>query len=162
MPAEKTTEATNSDVPNTDESTTVDAPDEAAGPAVEAEEDSGGGSAEYSDGPEAAECESTPPEELKVVVSIRGGRATIGVQRPSSDPHIESFDDPDLSGLTQEVLAVTERARSRWEDAPKHPAHQRPAPPARRRSRRKRGATQATTPDGDAAEQAQQQRLKLF
>ncbi len=33
---------------------------------------------------------------LKVVVSIEGGRAAIGVQQPSSDPHIETFDDHDL------------------------------------------------------------------
>ena len=78
------------------------------------------------------------PEDLKVVVSIKGGRATIGVQRPSSDPHIESFDDAELSGLAQEVTAVIERARARWEDEPKHPAHERPAPPARRRNRRSR------------------------
>ena len=148
MPDEKTTETTGSDVAISDESPIADAPDNAAAPAVEVEEDAGD--------------ESPPPEELKVVVSIRGGRATIGVQQPSSDPHIESFDDPDLPGLTQEVLAVTDRARSRWEDAPKHPAHQRPAPQNRRRSRRKRGATQATTTEGEAAEQAQQQTLKLF
>ena len=46
-------------------------------------------------------------------MSIKGGRATIGVQRPSSDPHIETFDDRDLSGLTQEVSAVIERARAK-------------------------------------------------
>ena len=68
------------------------------------------------------------PEDLKVVVSVKGGRATIGVQRPSSDPHIETFDDGDLAGLTQEVSAVIERARGRWEDEPRHPAHARPAP----------------------------------
>ena len=68
-----------------------------------------------------------------MVLSIKDGRATIGVQRPSSDPHIETVDDPDLSGLTQEVLAVVERARARWEDAPKYPVHVRPASPARRR-----------------------------
>ena len=105
--------------------------------------------------------EAAPPEELKVVVSIKGGRATIGVQKPSADPHIESFDDPDLSGLTHEVLAVTERARARWEEAPKHPAHQRPAPPARRRSRRRQGPAQASTAEGDAA-QAQEQMPRLF
>ena len=42
--------------------------------------------------------------------SVKDGRATIGVQQPSSDPHIESFDDPDLSELSQEVSAVIERA----------------------------------------------------
>ena len=56
-------------------------------------------------------------------MSIKGGRATIGVQQPSSDPYIESFDDRDLSGLTQEALAVVKRARAKWEDEPKYPTH---------------------------------------
>ena len=55
-------------------------------------------------GGEAGASETDTPDDLKVVVSIKGGRATIGVQQPSSDPHIESFDDPDLTGLTQEAL----------------------------------------------------------
>ena len=41
------------------------------------------------------------------------------MQQPSSDPHIESFDEADLSGLTQEVPVVTERARAKWEDEPR-------------------------------------------
>ena len=83
--------------------------------------------------------EAGPTDDLKVVVSIREGMATIGVQRPSSDPHIESFDDLDLSGLAQRVSAVTQRARARWEETPKHPAHARPATTTGRRPRRERG-----------------------
>ena len=105
--------------------------------------------------------ETEASEDLKVVVSIRGGRATIGVQRPSSDPHIESFDDPDLSGLTQEALAVVERARARWEDEPKYPAHERPAPPPRRRPRREQGTAQAEAAE-EGAEQPQPETLRLF
>ncbi len=72
-------------------------------------------------GSDVAEQQAGPPEDLKVVVSIREGRATIGVQRPSSGPHIESFDEPDPSELVREVSAVIERASARWEDAPKYP-----------------------------------------
>ena len=105
--------------------------------------------------------EETPQsEELKVVVSIKGGRATIGVQRPSADPHIETFDGHDLSGLAEEVPAVTERAKARWEDTPKHPAYERPAPPARRRNRRQQGAAQEAT--AEAETEQQQQTLRLF
>ena len=93
MPDETGTEATRSDVPSADESLFGEAADDTEAAAVDEQDGQ--------------------PEDLKVVVSIKGGRATIGVQRPSSDPHIESFDDPDLSGLTQEVPAVTERARAR-------------------------------------------------
>ena len=106
--------------------------------------------------------QSAPPEDLKVVVSIKGGRATIGVQQPSSDPHIETFDAPVVSELTQEVPAVVERARARWEEAPKNPAYQRPAPPARRRNRGAQGPAQDATADSADAAQAQQQTLRLF
>ena len=94
-------------------------------------------------------------------MSIKGARATIGVQQPSSDPHIESFDDQDLSGLTQEVSAVIGRARAKWEDGPKHPAHERPAPPARRQARRSQGSAQAGTAEG-GADQQQPEALRLF
>ena len=90
------------------------------------------------------------------------GRATIGVQGASSDPHIEAFDDPDLSRLTQEALAVVERARAKWEDEPRYPAHEKPAPPARRRNRREQGAAQAGAAEGEAEQQEQPETLRLF
>ena len=102
---------------------------------VDEEQDADGETAEEPDvadggGVRPAQGETETTEELKVVVSIRGDRATIGVQQPSADPHIESFDDLDLAGLALEVPAVIERARARWEDEPRYPAHERPAPPA--------------------------------
>ena len=106
MPDENGTEATRSDGPSTDESLFGDAADDAAA-AVDQEEDSKGETTQDGQGSddagEQADGDATEAsEDLKVVVSIKGGRATIGVQQPSSDPHIESFDDLDLSGLTQE------------------------------------------------------------
>ena len=77
------------------------------------------------------------------------------------DPHIESFDDHDLSGLAQEAPAVVERARARWEDEPKHPAHVRPVSPARRRSQSGQGSAQASTAEG-GADQQQPETLRLF
>ena len=96
-----------------------------------------------------------------MVVSIKDGRATIGVQRPSSDPHIELFDDADPSGLVREVLAVVERARARWEDAPKYPAYARPTPSTGRRPRRNQGSTQASTAEGEGVQQ-EPETLRLF
>ena len=85
--------------------------------------------------PDAAAASDTPEDTEGRRVHQRGDRATIGVQRPSSDPHIESFDDlDDLPRLTQEVSAVIDRARAKWEEEPRYPAHARPTPPARRRS----------------------------
>ena len=176
MPDEVGTEATRSDVPSADESLFGDPADDRAAPVVQ-EEDSndavpdgpegGGETAQDEQGTgdadeQAAGEETEASEDLKVVVSIKGGRATIGVQQPSSDPHIETFDDLDVSGLTQEVSAVVERARARWEDAPKHPAYARPAPPARRRNRRGQGAAQAESTETSEETQAQQQTLRLF
>ncbi len=165
MPDENGTEATRSDVPSADESLFGDAADDAAA-AVDQEEDSKGettqdGQGSDDAGEQAAGDETEASEDLKVVVSIKGGRATIGVQQPSSDPHIETFDDRDLAGLTQEALAVVERARARWEEEPKYPAHVRPAPQARRRNRRGQGEAQAGAAEGEA-EQTQQQTLRLF
>lgn len=137
----------------------TETPDDNDGPFQDASDDTNAEAVEESQDSDVAKNEAAAPEDLKVVVSIRGGRATIGVQRPSSDPHIESFDDPDLCGLAQEVLAVTERAKAGWEEAPKHPVYERPAPPARRRNRRGQGSKQASTAE---AENPQQQTLRLF
>ena len=100
------------------------------------------------------------PEELKVVLSIRGGRATIGVQQPSSDPHIESFDDPDLFGLADEFPAVVAKARARWEEEPRYPAYEKPVPAARRQ-RRREPAADTPTAEGEA-DQQQPETLRLF
>ena len=150
MPDDNGTETTRSDAPSVDESLFGDAAEDATA-AVADEQDADEVTAEEQAG---------APEDLKVVVSIKGGRATIGVQQPSSDPHIESFDDGDLAGLTQEAPAVIERARAEWEDEPKHPAHEKPAPPARRRTGRGQGSAQAEAAEGEAEQQ--QQTLRLF
>ena len=158
MPDENVMEIAHPDAP------TPDANPSAAS-ATNKEEDSSGEDAraaqdiaDAGDDPDA-EAETGTTEDLKVVVSIKGDRATIGVKGTSSDPHIESFDDPDLSGLAQEVPAVVERARTRWEDAPKYPAHVKPAPPAKRRSQRGQGTAQAATEGGEGQQQAEALRL---
>ena len=84
---------------------------------------------------------------------IREGSATIGIQRPSSDPHIESFDETELSGLAREVTAVIERARVRWEDAPRYSAYTRPPRSTSDRRRREQGSAQDSTADAEAARQ---------
>ena len=112
-------------------------------------------------GDKADAAETGAEDDLKVVVVIKGDRATIGVKGTSSDPHIETFDDTGLSGLAQEVPAVVERARARWEEAPKHPAYERPAPPAKRRSRRQQESAAQDT-NAEEAEQAQPEAPRLF
>ena len=160
MPDETGTETTRSDAPSADESLFGDAADDAAA-AVADEQHANEEPAQDRQGSEDADEQAGQPEDLKVVVSIKGGRATIGVQRTSSDPYIQSFDDQDLSDLTQEVLPVIERARAKWEDQPREPAHARPVPPARRRPRRGQGSAQAEAAEG-AADQQQPETLRLF
>ena len=154
MPDDNGTEVTRSDAPSADESLFGEAADNTEAASAE-EQDVNEDAEQDTQGVDDAEA-----QDLKVVVSIQGGRATIGVQQPSSDPHIESFDDADLCGLAQEVPAVIERARAKWEDEPKHPAHERPAPPARRQPRRSQAAAQAEAAETEAEQQ--QQMLRLF
>ena len=160
MPDETGTEISRSEARSAEDVLFGDDVDDAAAQAVE-DEDPEGETEQDSEGPDDAEGQAAPPEELKVVVSVKGGRATIGVQQPSADPHIESFDDLDLAGLAQEVPAVIERAKARWEDEPRYPAHERPAPPARRRTRREQGQAPTPTAEGEA-EQPQPETLRLF
>ncbi len=166
MPEEVGTEATRSDAPSAEDAPFGDAVAADDRPAAPVEGEDANGRDEQdpqgSDDAKAAADEPAQSEDLKVVVSINGGRAIIGVQKPTADPHIETFEYRDLSDLAQEVLTVTERAKARWEDTLRHPVYERPAPPARRRNRRQQGAAQDTTTAGAETEQAQQQTLRLF
>ena len=159
MPDELGTETTRSDAPSADDSPFADVVEDTAA-AVTVEEDFTAEAAQEPQGSNGGEEQAASPEELKVVVSVKGGRATIGVQQPKSDPHIESFDGHDLPGLAREVPAVTERARARWEDEPRYPAHVKPAPPARRQTRRGQGTAQASnTADTEGQQQPEMPRL---
>ena len=117
-----------------------------------------------SDGQQPVPAETETTEELKVVLSIRGGRAVIGVQQPSADPHIESFEDTDLFGLADEFPAVVARAKARWEEEPRYPAYVKPTPLPRQRNRRQQAAAQAATTEGEAEaeQQPQPETLRLF
>ncbi len=168
MPDENGTETTRQDAPSANDVLFGDAAEEPAADAtgdgdakehdaMDANGEAEQGAQDAADAGDKAGAEN----DLKVVVVIKGERATIGVKGASSDPHIESFDDSDMSGLAQELPAVVERARARWEESPKHPAHVKPAPPAKRRSRRQQGsAAQATA--AEETEQAQPEAPRLF
>ena len=138
FPVGDATEDMDAEVPDEPD---ADAEADAEEPDVADDADDGG------EQPATAEAETT--DELKVVLSIRGGRAVIGVQRPSADPHIESFDDTDLFGLADEFPAVVARAKARWEEEPRYPAYVKPTPPPRQRNRRQQGTAQAATAEGE-------------
>ena len=145
------TETTRSDWPGADESRPAPADEKDFGKETALEQqDSGEEGSRDARAADPAGHEAAGSEEVKIVVSFRGGRAIVGVQRPDSDPHIETFDDLDESGATHEVSAVIERARAKWDDNPRYPAFERPAPVDRGSNRRGRVAAQ------------EQQTLRLF
>ena len=82
------------------------------------------------------------------------------MQQPSSDPYIESFDDADLSRLTQEVPAVIETGESQVGGRTQVPCPREARSPGQAPDRREQGAAQAETAEGEAEQQ--QQTLRLF
>ena len=165
------TEETTGDAPAAvaDEFPTGDATDDVGDLETTGEPDGDPDTAvEEPDDADAAEGQPAPSEtetseELKVVLSIRGNRATIGVQRPSADPHIEAFDGPDLFGLADQFPAVVARAKARWEEDPMHPAYVKPAPTAKRQRRSEQASAQAASDEGETeTEQPQTENLRLF
>ena len=172
MTGEMEREISPSDVVNVEEflfgAAADDAPAQADGelPTADATDDAGdmetAGEPDTDAGNGPAPVETETSGELKVVLSIRGGRAIIGVQRPSADPHIESFDDVDLFGLADEFPGVVARARAKWEEEPLYPAYERPAPPARQRNRRQQAATPPADTEAGEAGQPQAETLRLF
>ena len=169
MPDENVTEGIRPDAPSADDALFGDAADKQDDTDAAATEEQDAGSNAEQDTRSTADIEEKPDdeaetdavEELRVVLSIKAGRAVIGVQQPTSDPHIETFDDLDLPALAEEVASVAERARTKWEEAPKHPAYERPTPPVRRQRRGQQGAAQEATAETEP-EQTQQQSLNLF
>jgi hypothetical protein len=129
---------------------------------TEATEEPDTADADDAGGDETAPPEPEASEELKVALSIRGGRAVIGVQRPSADPHIEAFDDAGLFGLADQFPAVVARARAIWEEEPMHPAYERPTPPPRQRNRRQQAANPPADTEVAEPEQPQAETLRLF
>ena len=71
--------------------------------------------------------------DIKIVVNIKGNRATIGVQAPNTDPVMETITIANQEDALQEAFVaatdLVERAQQRWAASPKDPAYHRPPPP---------------------------------
>ena len=115
---------------------------------------------------DGAEVKAEPSKDLKVVVSLKGGITTVGVQRPEADPYIESFAHDRLEGVLDEIVPVVERATDRWEDAPKNPEHKRVSAQSGGGRRAGRTAAAQAASGGDSATGAEKkpalQQTKLF
>ena len=133
---------------------------------VDEEQDADGETAEEPDvadggGVQPAQGETETTEELKVVVSIKGGRATIGVQ---CNPLRTRTSSPSMTRTCSGWPTSSRRwwpgPRARWEEEPRYPAYEKPASPARRQRRREPAADTATA-EGEA-DQQQPETLRLF
>ena len=160
MPDETGTETTRSDAPSADESLFGDAADDGTA-AVADEQDASKEAEQDPHGSDDAGDEAGAPEDVKVVIVHQGRQ---GHHRGAAA----------LVGSAHRVLRLPgpvrvdaggpgggRKAKARWEDAPKHPAHERPAPPARRRGRRGQAAAQASNAEEGTAQQ-QPETLRLF
>ena len=100
--------------------------------------------------------------DLKVVIHLRGDRASIGVHRPNTDPWIRIVQDVDLDGALEQVPQVLAEATFHWAERPRFPEYQRPpAPPATPRVTRARAGQTAPvrTPPGPQEPQVQAPRM---
>ena len=90
--------------------------------------------------------------EVKVVVTVKDGKGTIGVKSPNCDPIVVSAEG-DVDTLLTMARDVVSEARQRWQDNPLYPKFegqlpsqaQRPQPATRTRaSRTTQPSTQQT------------------
>ena len=78
------------------------------------------------DHPEPTDPESANPDDgLKVIIHIREGLATIGIQQPNTDPVFETVDNPGIAELMTGIPDIIERARTLWHTQPRYPTHQK-------------------------------------
>ena len=73
---------------------------------------------------EQTEGQDEEPEELKMVVRVKDGRATVAVWRSGADPHMETFPETsNLEELLSKLPGMIERANSRWAANPMRPKY---------------------------------------
>ena len=65
--------------------------------------------------------------ELKVVVTLKGGRGFIGIQSPQCDPVFTTFEGG-LEAALERLPGMVEEARNRWAQSPRYPKCQTPLP----------------------------------
>lgn len=65
--------------------------------------------------------------ELKLVISLKGGKASVGVQAPECDPVFFGLEG-DLGAILSGVPGFVEEARRRWETNKLYPECETPLP----------------------------------
>jgi len=70
---------------------------------------------------------SEQKDELKVVISLKGDKASVGVQVPECDPVLFSLEG-DLKTALKAVPKFVEEAKTRWETSKLNPKCETPLP----------------------------------
>ena len=114
-----------------EETQQVEEPEEVGGliskeEAIEIAEEQGGSREEL----EAAETSEPrqPSDELKVVLTVKGTRAIVGIQSPDCDPIFTTVEG-DLAAVLSQVPALVEAANAKWDANPRYPKAELPEPP---------------------------------
>ena len=106
---------------------------------------------------EQTEGQDEEPEELKMVVRVKDGRASVAVWRSGADPHMETFPETsNLEELLSKLPGMIERANSRWAESPMRPKYK----PQRSPRKKKEGNSQPGN-NQQAAEPNNTQQLDL-
>lgn len=66
-------------------------------------------------------------DELKVVISLRGDKASVGIQAPECDPVFFAVEG-DLKTVVKAMPKLVEEARARWEKGKLNPKCETPLP----------------------------------
>jgi hypothetical protein len=66
-------------------------------------------------------------DELKIVISLKGNKASVGVQAAECDPAFFGLEG-DLSAALTAVPGFVEQARTHWQTAKRHPKCASPLP----------------------------------
>ena len=74
-----------------------------------------------------AETRTEPPPQpgMKIVISMRGQHATLGIRKPGTDPHLETIQG-DLPDILRQIPDIVERVSRRWTISPRHPEYRKP------------------------------------
>jgi hypothetical protein len=69
------------------------------------------------------------PSEIKVVILLKDGRGSVGIQSPECDP-VFSTVEGDLVTIAAELPALVQLAEMKWSTSPKNPQSTIEPPPA--------------------------------
>ena len=69
-----------------------------------------------------------PPEYLRVIITLRDGRGSIGLQRFGCDPFLTTTPDADLANALARVPELLAAADGVWQERRQNPKYTRPAP----------------------------------